>query len=143
MNRLDYRRILVWTMSRIHRTIYQASRGFAGSRLQGPVLLLTTVGKKTGRTHITPLLYLSEPNGWVVIGSYAGDPFHPHWWRNLQANPNALVQIGPKKTRVRARQSTIDERDRLWLGFVSIFPGYLKYEMRTSRRFPIVLLEPL
>ena len=143
MNRLTYRRLLIWVMSRIHRALYRASRGFGGSRIQGPVLLLTTVGRKTGRSRTTPLLYLSEACGWAVVGSYGGDPRHPQWWLNLRANPGAAVQIKSAKIPVRARETSGEELDRLWLGFVAMFPGYLQYEKRTSRRFPIAVLEPV
>ncbi|PKB63591.1 MAG: hypothetical protein BZY80_06575 [SAR202 cluster bacterium Io17-Chloro-G2] len=140
------RRLLVWAMSRVHRALYRMSRGRAGSRMQGPVLLLTAVGRKTGRPRTTPLLYmyqgLNNGDGWAVIGSYGGDPRHPQWWLNLKADPNASVQIRSHKVTVRAREATGEERDRLWLGFVDMFPGYLQYERRTSRRFPIAVLEP-
>ena len=147
MNGVKARRLLVWVMSRIHRALYRASRGRAGSRIQGPVLLLTTVGRKTGRPRTTPLLYLEqhrrkEGAGWAVIGSYGGDPRHPQWWLNLKADPNAEVQVQSAKFFVRAREASGEERDRLWLGFVAMFSGYLRYERRTSRRFPIVVLEP-
>lgn len=147
MNGVSGRRLLVWVMSRIHRALYRASTGRAGSRIQGPVLLLTTAGRKTGRARTTPLLYLNqhcrkEGVGWAVIGSYGGDPRHPQWWLNLKADPNAVVQIRSAKIQVRAREAHGEERERLWLGFVAMFPGYLRYEQRTTRRFPLVVLEP-
>ena len=134
---------MVWVMSRIHRALYRVSRGRAGSRIQGPVLLLTTVGRKTGRPRTTPLLYLNQGPGWAIVGSYGGDPRHPQWWQNLKANPHAAVQIKSAKMPVRAREASGEERDRLWLGFLEMYPGYLKYEQRTNRRFPIAVLEPL
>ena len=143
MNSLRVRRLMIWAMSRIHRALYRASRGRAGSRIQGPVLLLTTVGRKTGRPRTTPLFYLNQGAGWAVIGSYGGDPRHPQWWLNLRANPNAAVQIRSATTPVRSREASGEERDRLWLGFVTMFPGYLRYERRTGRRFPITVLEPM
>lgn len=142
MNSLRARRLLVWAMSRIHRVLYRATRGRAGSRVQGPILLLTTVGRRTGRPRTTPLLYLNEGAGWAVIGSYGGDPRHPHWWLNLKADPSAAVQIRSAKFLVRASEASGGERDRLWQGFVAMFPGYQRYEKRTTRRFPIAVLEP-
>lgn len=130
-------------MSRIHGVVYRASRGLVGGRIQGPVLLLTTVGRKTGRSRTTPLLYLTKKPGWAVIASYGGDPRHPKWWLNLKANPNASVQIKSAKITVRAREAFGEERDYLWLEFVSMYPGYMGYEQRTNRRFPIAVLEPI
>ena len=143
MNSLRARRFQVWVMSRIHRAVYRASRGFLGSRIEGPVLLLTTVGRKTGRPWTAPLLYLTEEPGWAVIGSYGGDPQHPQWWLNLKTNPNATVQIKSAKIAVRAREAAGEERDRLWLEFVSMYSGYTEYEQRTNRSFPIAVLEPI
>ncbi len=143
MNGVRARRFLTWAVSRIHRAFYRASGGRAGSRLQGPVLLLTTVGRKSGRPRTTPLFYLSQGPGWAVIGSNAGDPRHPQWWLNLKANPNAAVQIKSDKFSVQTREASGEERDRLWLGFLDMYPGYQKYEQRTNRRLPIVVLEPL
>jgi deazaflavin-dependent oxidoreductase (nitroreductase family) len=143
MNSLKARRLLVWVLSRIHKLLYRASDGRAGNRIQGPVLLLNTVGRKTGRVRTTPLLYLNEGTGWAVIGSYGGDPKHPQWWLNLKANPKADVQIRSAKIPVRAREASGEERDRLWLGFVAMYAGYLQYERRTSRRFPIAVLKPV
>ncbi len=142
MNGLRARRLQIWVLSRIHGAVYRASRGLVGGRIQGPVLLLTTGGRKTGRRRTTPLLYVSNGPGWAVIASYGGDPRHPQWWLNLKANPDAVVQIKSAKIAVRAREAFGEERDQLWLEFVSMYPGYMKYERRTNRRFPIAVLEP-
>ncbi len=130
-------------MSRIHGAVYRATRGLLGGRIQGPVLLLTTVGRKTGRSRTIPLLYVNNRSDWAVIASYGGDPRHPQWWLNLKANPNAVVQIKSAKIAVRAREASGEERDRLWLECVSMYPGYMGYEQRTDRRFPIAVLEPI
>ena len=140
---LRTRRFQVSVLSRIHAAVYRATRGLVGGRIQGPVLLLTVMGRKTGRSRTTPLLYVNKGPGWAVIGSYGGDPRHPQWWLNLKANPNAMVQIKSAKIAVRARETYGEERDRLWLEFVSMYPGYMGYEQRTNRRFPIALLEPI
>ena len=81
--------------------------------------------------------------GRAVIGSYGGDPRHPQWWLNLKANPNAVVQIKSANIAVRAREALGEERNQLWLEFVSMYPGYMGYEQRTNRRFPITVLEPI
>ncbi len=142
MNNLRARRFQVWVMSRIHEVAYRASKGLIGGRIKGPVLLLTTVGRKTGRSRTTPLLYLTKQPGWAVIASYGGAPRHPQWWLNLKANSSAAVLIKSAKIAVRAREALGEERDQLWLEFVSMYPGYVGYEQRTDRRFPIAVLEP-
>ncbi len=142
MNSLTARRFQVSVLSRIHAAVYRATRGLVGGRIQGPVLLLTTVGRKTGLPRTTPLLYVTKEPGWAVIASYGGDTRHPQWWLNLKANPDAVVQIKSDKIAVRAREAFGEERDQLWLEFVSMYPGYLGYEQRTNRQFPIAVLEP-
>ena len=143
MHSLRARRFQIWVLSRIHAAVYRASRGFVGGRIQGPVLLLTTVGRKTGLPRTTPLLYVNTGPGRAVIASYGGDPRYPQWWLNLKANPKPNAQIKSARIAVRAREAFGEERDRLWLEFVSMYPGYMGYEQRTNRRFPIAVLEPI
>ena len=143
MNSLKARRFQIWVLSRIHRAVYRTTRGFLGGQIQGPVLLLTTVGRKTGRRRATPLLYVNKGQGWAVIGSYGGNPRHPQWWLNLKANPDTVMQNHSDKIAVRAREAFGAERVHLWLEFVSMYSGYTEYERRTNRRFPIAVLEPI
>jgi deazaflavin-dependent oxidoreductase (nitroreductase family) len=81
--------------------------------------------------------------GWAVIGSFGGNPRHPQWWLNLKANPKFVVQIKSTKIPIRAREAFGEERNQLWLEFFSMYPGYMGYEQRTDRRFPIAVLEPI
>ena len=143
MNSLRTRRFQIWVLSRIHRAVYRATRGLVGGQIQGLVLLLTTVGRKTGQSWTTPLLYVNNGPDWAIVGSYGGDSQHPQWWLNLKANPNAVLQIKSAKIAVCAREAFGEERYTLWLAFVSMYPGYTKYERRTVRRFPIAVLEPI
>ena len=81
-------RFLIQLFSLIHQVVYRLSGGRIGSQLAGaPVLLLTTTGRKSGKTRTTPLLYLEEGRNWIVAGSNAGDDRHPVWWLNLKAHP--------------------------------------------------------
>jgi deazaflavin-dependent oxidoreductase (nitroreductase family) len=131
-------------MSGLHRSIYRASRG----RLLGRVgtlgvLLLTTTGRTSGKPRTVPLLYTAAGDGYAVIASMGGAPDDPAWCKNLRANPNAVVEIGGDRTPVSAREAEGDERERLWRAMADEFGGYDGYQRRTSRRIPVVILEPI
>lgn len=131
---------LVW---RLHRLLYAASGGRLGGRMMGmPVLLLTTTGRKTGEPRTNPLMYLPEGTACVVIASNAGEPRHPAWWLNLQANPRASVQRRSEVTAVVAREAQGEERAHLWAKLVRQEPSYETYRQRTTRQIPVVVLEP-
>ena len=87
-------------------SLYRLTNGTVGGKLGGrPILLLTTIGRKSGKERVTPLLYLPEGDHFIVIASNWGEANHPMWWLNLQANPRAKIQIGPKIIPVTARQA--------------------------------------
>lgn len=131
---------LLW---RLHRWTYRASGGRVGGRLIGmPVLLLTTRGRRTGRPHTTALTYLPEDASCVIVASNGGAPNHPAWLLNLRASPEADIQVGQRRLRVRAREAGDAERERLWTRIVRVNPGYAVYQARTTRRIPVVVLEP-
>ena len=135
-------RLLIRLFSWIHRVVYRVSGGRIGCRLVGgPVLLLITEGRKSGKARTTPLLYLEEGANWVVAGSNAGDDRHPTWWLNLKAHPVAAVQIQNTVKRVRAKEASEDERSLLWPRFVEMYSDYNTYRQRTTRKLPIVILE--
>lgn len=124
-----------------HALLYRATRGRLGRRLGGhPVLLLTTTGRRSGRRHTVPLLYLREGTDLVVIASFAGHDRHPAWYLNLTADPRAVAQVEGKRFPVLAREATPEERPHLWAQAVAEYPGYTGYQERTSRRIPLVLL---
>jgi deazaflavin-dependent oxidoreductase (nitroreductase family) len=131
---------LVW---KLHPWLYRVSGGrVGGSALGMPVLLLTTTGRKSGEPRTTALTYLTQGDACVVIASYAGEPRHPSWWLNLEAAPRAHVQRGSRVTPMRAREAEGEERERLWAEVVERESGYATYQERTSRRIPVVVLEP-
>jgi deazaflavin-dependent oxidoreductase (nitroreductase family) len=106
------------------------------------VLLLTTTGAKSGAQRTTALTYLEADGGYVVIGSFLGEPRHPAWVHNLRANPHATVQVGSRQLSVLAREAHGDERARLWSRLVALQPDYRAYEGRTDREIPVVILTP-
>ena len=130
-------------MGAVHNAVYRASGGKAGGSIKGmPVLLLTTTGRKTGRSRTTPLLYLREGADIVVVGSNGGSDSAPAWWLNLRARPSARVELGRHRINVTARKATPEERDRLWSRFTAGYSGYATYAARTARTIPVVILTP-
>lgn len=118
--------------------------GLLGRRLvKNDMLLLTTRGRKTGKPHRIPLLYLRRDDGTpVVIASWGGRPNHPEWYQNLQADPRAEVQILRRRWPVRARTADPDERAEWWPKVLAAYHGYRTYESNTDREIPVVFLEP-
>ena len=130
--------------TKVHASLFRATNGRVGGRLVGsPVLLLGTTGRKTGRRRTTPLLYLPDGDRYVTVASNGGAAKHPVWWLNLQAYPEATVEVGGRKTRVRATEARGEEKARLWEGLVRMYPSYESYQRRTDREIPVVLLEPV
>ena len=125
-----------------HVWLYQSSGGRRGSTMQGrKVLLLTTVGNKSGKSRTVPVVPFFEGTETYVIASLGGAPQHPAWYKNLLANPDVGVQIGADKWRARA--TSVDEgpeRDRLWKAIVEQMPNFGEYQKKTSRVIPVVRL---
>jgi deazaflavin-dependent oxidoreductase (nitroreductase family) len=135
-------RWLLALITRVHRAIYVATGGRVGGNLLGiHVLLLTTVGRRSGRERVTPLLYVEAEKAFVVVASNAGDDRDPAWWLNLAARPEATVQAGRERHAVRARRATPAEEAELWPKLVAAYGPYARYRERTRRPIPVVLLE--
>lgn len=114
---------------------------FAGGPGLLPTLLLSTTGRKSGRTSVLPLIYKKVDNGYVIIASKGGAPAHPAWYLNLTANPDCEIQVAHDHYRVRARTAAGDERESLWQQLVEIYPPYQDYQAATNRQIPVVVLE--
>jgi deazaflavin-dependent oxidoreductase (nitroreductase family) len=131
----------VKALSAIHRAIYSASGGRAGKRIAGmPVLLLTTVGRRTGKRRTAPLTYFEEDGAIVLVASYGGRPHNPDWFENLMAAGEGEVTIGRKHRSMRARRATAAERGRLWPRIVETYDGYRAYQEKTTREIPLAVL---
>jgi deazaflavin-dependent oxidoreductase (nitroreductase family) len=131
-------------VTRAHRWVYRRTRGRIGGRLGSmEQVLLTTVGRVTGRPSTTPLTGIPDGDRVVLIASDGGKPQHPHWYRNLVVNPEVVVQRGPTEHRMRARTATPEERELLWRRAVGLYRGYAAYQSRTDRVIPVVVCEPL
>lgn len=130
--------------TKLHSFVYRATGGRVGGRIVGgPVLLLTTTGRKSGKKRTVPLLYLEDGENLVLVASNGGAPVHPTWWLNLRANPEATVEVGREKLRVRAEEASPREKERLWPKLVEMYGGYETYRRRTCREIPVVLLKPI
>jgi deazaflavin-dependent oxidoreductase (nitroreductase family) len=130
---------------RIHPWIYRKTGGRVLGRFGGtPVLLLTTRGRKSGEPRTNGLLFLDRGDHWAVAASWAGEPKHPAWYLNLQADPDATIQIRNRRIPVRARELEGEERALVWKEIVAKDPSFAEYEERTHgiREIPVVVLEP-
>jgi deazaflavin-dependent oxidoreductase (nitroreductase family) len=127
----------------LHTKLYGLSGGAVGGHMgKAPVLLLTTTGRKTGKRRTNPLLYLEDGDDLVVVASKGGAPANPAWFLNLEADPDAVVQVKREQRRVRARRATPEERARLWPKVNEIWERYDSYQSKTTREIPLVILEP-
>lgn len=122
--------------------IYRLTRGrLMGKVGKAPVLLLTSTGRRSGQRRTAPVLYLADGDRVIVIGSNAGNARAPAWSHNLKANPDAEVEIGGERRRVRARIAEGDERTELWNKMNAQYEGFEDYDRRTSRDIAVFVLE--
>jgi F420H(2)-dependent quinone reductase len=128
----------------VHQWLYETTDGRVGASIGGrPMLLLRTVGRRSGEHRTSALLYVRDGDGYVVIASKGGDPRHPGWFHNLGANPDVEIQVGRQRLPVHARVAAGDERSRLWAKADEVNKGqYTTYQSRTEREIPVVVLEP-
>jgi deazaflavin-dependent oxidoreductase (nitroreductase family) len=126
-------RLAVW--------LYRRSGGAIGGRKSGMPLLLTTIGRRSGRPWTVPLMYCRDGERLVVVAANGGSDNAPAWWLNLRAEPRATAQLGRERVVVTAVEASGAERDRLWPLLVEAYAGYGRYAMRTTRALPVVVLE--
>ena len=118
--------------------LWDASLG--GGKGLVPTLLLTTVGRKSGRILTLPLIFGRSGPDYVVVASKGGAPAHPAWYLNLEANPDVQVQVKADKFKARAHTATAEERATLWPRMVEIYGPYTDYQKKTEREIPLVVL---
>ena len=121
--------------------LWDASLGGGTGMIQ--TLLLTTTGRKTGRSLLLPLIYGEHEGAYVIIASKGGFPTHPAWYLNLVANPKVELQVAARKFSAEARTATGDERATLWKQMVELYAPYTQYQDRTEREIPVVVLDPV
>ena len=143
MLRVSLRRWLIKGVSKIHLVVHRLSRGRFLGRVAGmPVLLLTTTGRRTGKARTTPLTFFRDGADLVVVASNGGAERPPDWSLNLQQNPRAVVEIGTDELTVQARTASIEERERLWVVITATYSGYARYQKKTARQIPVLILTP-
>ncbi len=108
-----------------------------------PTLLLTTVGRKSGKDITLPLIFGESGPNYVIVASKGGAPAHPAWYLNLQAHPEVRVQVKAKKFKAIAHTADAEERAKLWPQMVEIYGPYADYQKKTDRQIPIVVLKPV
>jgi deazaflavin-dependent oxidoreductase (nitroreductase family) len=136
--------------SQTHVWVYRKTGGRLGNKWRVgaafpwgvPVMLLTTIGRKSGQKKTTPLLYLEDGDRVVVVGSQGGMAKHPQWFLNLQKNPDVEVQIGSNVRKLRARVANAEEHAALWPRLVALYADFATYQAWTDRAIPIIILEP-
>jgi F420H(2)-dependent quinone reductase len=127
-----------------HAGVYRATGGKLFGRMgKSPILLLNTVGRKSGKKRTSPLLYVMDGEDFVIIASKGGAPTHPAWYLNLRDNPDATVEIGDREVRVSAEEADPEEKARLWGRMVEIYPTYDDYQKKTEREIPLLILRPV
>lgn len=147
-NLLSRPRWLAKRLTRVHGFLLRRSRGRLASRNlffapRQRVLALTTIGRRSGSPRTTALGYLREGDGFALVASNSGLDSPPAWWLNLQANPEAEVNVAGERVRVRGREATREEHERLWPRFVEQFAGFEGYREFTTREIPVIVIEPL
>ena len=136
---------LAWKLgSGAHAGVYRATGGKLFGRMgKSPILLLNTVGRKSGKKRTSPLLYAMDGEDFVIIASKGGASAHPAWYLNLIANPEAMVEVGDREVRVRAEEADSEEKSRLWQKMVEMYPAYDAYQEKTEREIPLLVLRPV
>jgi deazaflavin-dependent oxidoreductase (nitroreductase family) len=121
---------------------FRANEGQVGGDFEGaPLLLLHTTGARSGTERINPLMYLVDGDRLVVFASKGGAPTNPDWYYNVQANPDASVEVGADRFPVLARVATGEERDELYAEQARRYPQFGEYQAGTDRTIPVVILE--
>jgi F420H(2)-dependent quinone reductase len=127
-----------------HAGVYRATGGKLFGRMgKSPILLLNTVGRKSGKKRTSPLLYVMDGEDFVIIASKGGAPTHPAWYLNLRNDPEATVEIGDREVRVRAEEADPEAKARLWQKMVEMYPTYDDYQKKTEREIPLLILHPV
>jgi deazaflavin-dependent oxidoreductase (nitroreductase family) len=124
-----------------HVRVYRETAGERGYHWRGTtILLLTTRGRKSGEPRTTPLIHRTDGERWVVIASKGGAPANPSWYENLQASPEATIEVLGETVPVRASTVEGEERARLWQLLTEVWPAYDDYQAKTDREIPVVVL---
>lgn len=126
--------------------LYESSGGTEGTTLRDtglPVVIVTSLGARSRKLRKTPLMRVEHEGCYAAVASQGGAPTNPTWYANLLANPHVEVQDGPHKQDMRAREVHGEEREQWWARAVAAFPPYARYQEKTERTIPVLVLEPM
>jgi deazaflavin-dependent oxidoreductase (nitroreductase family) len=122
---------------------FRANAGKVGGPFAGRTLLiLHTIGAKSGQERLNPVAYIKDGDRFVIIASKGGAPTNPDWYYNIVANPQVTVEAGTEQFAARASISTEPERTRLYDKMVEMMPGFAEYQKKTTRIIPVIILTP-
>lgn len=123
---------------------FEASNGAEANTLRGmPIILLTSVGAKTGKLRKTALMRVEHEGEYAVVASKGGHPEQPSWYWNLRANAHVELQDGEVRRDYTARELEGDEYETWWQRSVAVWPDYAEYQKKTDRKIPVFVLEPM
>lgn len=123
--------------------LYESTNGAEGNTMRGmPIIILTTVGNKSGKIRKTPLMRVEHEGAYGVVASLGGAPKHPVWYHNVVANPEVELQDGATRKAYVAHEATGEERDVWWARAVAAYPDYADYQTKTDRIIPVFVLTP-
>jgi len=132
-----------WPDARDQVELFEKSQGTEGNTLLGlPVVIITTTGKTSGRLRKTPVMRVEHEGCYAAVASMGGAPTHPSWYHNMKASSLVELQDGAMRRDYSARELDGEERETWWARAVEAFPGYADYQTATSRKIPVILLEP-
>ena len=123
---------------------FRSNDGRVGGQFEGaPLLLLHTVGARSGQPRVNPMMYQKLADSYAVFASKGGAPVNPDWYYNLLAHPRVTAEIGTGKVELIARVAEGQERERIWSAQKTAYPGFADYERKTARQIPVIILEPV
>lgn len=135
--------VLVRFFLKSHIFLYRLTSGKIGGKLVGnPILLLDSIGRKSGKKRTTPLVYFSDGEDYVIIASNGGAPSHPAWYYNLKHTPHTTVQVMDKQIPVTTAVASPAERGRIWPALIAKHDQFRQYQEKTEREIPLVILSP-
>jgi deazaflavin-dependent oxidoreductase (nitroreductase family) len=123
---------------------FRANDGRVGGHFEGrTLLLLHSIGARSGAERVNPLMYLALDGSYAVFATNSGYANHPGWYHNLRAHPSASVEVGTRAVDVTAREAEGEERARIWARQIEVAPAFAELQAKTSRLIPVLLLEPV
>lgn len=136
------KRWFVRRSTKLHVLTYRLLGGRFGQSMGGIVILVTTTGRKSKTRRTTPLMKIDHGDGYLLAASFGGADIPPAWYLNMKADENVGVQDGPRVRRMTAREASTDERDELYAKFVEMDERFARYQGKTARKIPVMILEP-